>query len=49
MKYPGDIIYFFKFVGLDVLIIAGSVLIIAIAAAWHFLRGKKSRKNIDQE
>ena len=43
MKYPGDILYFLKFVGTDILIVAIAVLIMVFVAVWYFLarRAKK--------
>lgn len=48
MKHPGDIIYFLKYVGLDVLIVAVAVVIVIIGAAWYFL-GRKKKGDIDLE
>jgi hypothetical protein len=45
MKYPGDILYFLKFVGADILVVAAAVLVIIVVSTGYFLaqRGKKRR------
>ncbi len=40
MRYPGDLLYFMKFVGADVMIVAAAVLVVILATVWHFLRRK---------
>lgn len=43
MKYPGDMLYFLKFVGADILIVAAAVLVIVLAPTWYFLRNKRKK------
>ncbi len=43
MKYPGDILYFLKFVGVDIFIVSAAFLIIVLVPAWYFLRHKKKK------
>ncbi len=43
MKHPGDIIYFLKFVGADILAVSAAVLITVLVTARYFLR-RRGRK-----
>jgi len=44
MKYPGDIIYFLKFVGADILVVAAAVLIIVLVPIGYFLAHRAKKK-----
>jgi len=43
MKYPGDVLYFLKFVGADILIVSAAVLIIIVVSIGYF--NSRRRKN----
>ena len=47
MKYPGDVLYFFKFVGADILIVTVAVLIVVLVSVGYFLVHRGGKKKPD--